>query len=149
MPAAVTFYAGSGTPIVINSGEIKTIAGTSNDPSSIGDGMFATSAKLLGTTDLAVNPTTGDIYLAEPFILLISTHKKFARSMAAPELLPQLQFCFNAKNIQGLTIDNSGRLVLCSYTSDQIVRESGAGTGSFAVLPVTAGSQLRDHAGSR
>jgi hypothetical protein len=135
--ASVTFYAGSGSPIVINSGEIKTIAGTSTDPSSIGDGMFATSAKLLGTTDIAVNPTTGDIYLAEPY------HNKVRKINGSTGIITSITILASTQKYTGLTIDNSGRLLLCSYTSDQIVRESGAGTGSFAVLPVSGGVTIK------
>ncbi len=136
--AAVTFYAGSGTPIVINSGEIKTIAGTSTDPSGIGDGSFATSAKLIGTTDIAVNPTTGDIYLAEPFISTDTQHQKTIRKInGSTGIITSMTILSTTQRYTGLTIDNSGRLVLCSYTSNQIVRESGAGTGTFAVLPVS------------
>ena len=136
--AAVTFYAGSASPIVINSGEIKTIAGTGTDPSSIGDGMFATSAKLLGTTDIAVNPTTGDIYLAEPYISTDTQHQKTIRKInGSTGVISSISILATTQKYTGITIDNSGRLVLCSYTSDQIVRESGAGTGTFAVLPVS------------
>ncbi len=136
--AAVIFYAGSASPITINPNEIKTIAGTSTDPSSIGDGGFATSAKLLGTTDIAVNPTTGDIYLAEPFISTDTQHQKTIRKInGSTGVISSISILGTTQKYTGLTIDNSGRLVLCSYTSDQIVRESGAGTGTFAALPVS------------
>jgi hypothetical protein len=136
--AAVTFYAGSATPISVNPGEIKTIAGTGTDPSSIGDNSSATFAKLLGTTDFAVHPTTGDIYLSEPFISTDTQHQKTIRKInGSTGIITSPNILTATNKYTGLTFDNSKRLVLCSYTSDQIVRESGDSTGSFAVLSVS------------
>src|SRR5262249_10345545 len=63
--ANVTFYSSSAFPIVVPPGFIAAIAGGSANSGSIGDGGFATDARLLGPSDVAVSPITGDLYIAD------------------------------------------------------------------------------------
>jgi hypothetical protein len=125
--AAVTFY-GS---ITVQPGEIKTIAGGSTDPSSIGDGEIATSAKLLGTTDVEVDPTTKDIYLSEAYV----NNRRVRKILRSTGVISSLSLAANV-NYTGLAFDNSGRLLIAASgtMSGQILRETGVGTGTFAVV---------------
>ncbi len=125
--AAVTFY-GS---ITVLPGEIKTIAGGSTDPSSIGDGEVATSAKLLGTTDVEVDPTTKDIYLSEAYV----NNRRVRKILRSTGIISSLSLAANA-DYTGLAFDNSGRLLIAAMgtISSQILRETGVGTGNFAVV---------------
>ncbi|MDX2043115.1 MAG: IPT/TIG domain-containing protein [Acidobacteriota bacterium] len=61
----VTFYSGGGTgiPITVPAGNIATIAG--GGIGTISDGASPTGARFLGPTDIAIHPTTGDIYIAD------------------------------------------------------------------------------------
>lgn len=58
-----------GAKITVAPGFITTIAGTPIPPISdvnANDGASPLNARFIGPTDLAVNPTNGDIYIAEP-----------------------------------------------------------------------------------
>lgn len=61
----VTFYSGGGTgiPITVPAGNIATIAG--GGISDVTDGASPTAARFLGPTDIAIHPTSGDIYVAD------------------------------------------------------------------------------------
>lgn len=61
----VTFYSGGGTgiPITVPAGNIATIAG--GGIGDVTDGANPTGARFLGPTDIAIHPTTGDIYVAD------------------------------------------------------------------------------------
>lgn len=61
----VTFYSGGGTgiPITVPAGNIATIAG--GGIGDVSDGASPTGARFLGPTDIAIHPTTGDIYIAD------------------------------------------------------------------------------------
>ena len=61
---AVVFYSGAAA-ITVPPGNIATIVGGSTDPSNVGDGANPLGARLVGPTDVAVHPTTGDIYIAD------------------------------------------------------------------------------------
>ncbi len=61
----VTFYSsgGTGIPITVPPGNIATIAG--GGIGDVTDGANPTSARFLGPTDIAIHPTSGDIYVAD------------------------------------------------------------------------------------
>ena len=61
----VTFYSagGTGIPITVPPGNIATIAG--GGVSDVTDGANPTGARFLGPTDLAIHPTSGDLYIAD------------------------------------------------------------------------------------
>ncbi len=60
----VVLYSGAAA-ITVPPGNIATVVGGSTDPSNVGDGANPLGARLLGVTDVAVHPTTGDIYIAD------------------------------------------------------------------------------------
>ena len=122
--AAVSFYGGA---ITVNPGEIKTIAGGSADPGSIGDGNIATNAKLLGTSDVEVDPITKDIYLAESYNGRV---RKILRSTGTISSLSSL----SNNQYSGLAFDNQRRLLISVYNTNQVLRETAAGSGSFAAI---------------
>jgi sugar lactone lactonase YvrE len=118
----VSFYGGA---ITVAPGEIKTIAGGSTDPGNIGDGLIATSAKLVGTTDVEVDPVTKDIYLSESFNKRV---RKILRSTGIINSLTSL----GSNQYTGLAFDNERRLLVASYNTNQVLRETAAGSGNFA-----------------
>ncbi len=132
--SAVTFY-GS---LTVNPGEIKTIAGGSTDPSDIGDGLIATSAKLLGTTDVEVDPTTKDIYLSEAFAGSSgnTANRRVRKILRATGIISSLALPTN-QDYTGLAFDNTGRLLITAVgaSSSQILRETAVGGGAFASVP--------------
>ena len=122
--SSVSFYGGA---ITVAPGEIKTIAGGSTDPGSIGDGNIATNAKLLGTTDVEVDPTTKDIYLSESYNGRV---RKILRSTGIISSLGGL----STNQYTGLAFDSSRRLLISVYNTNQVLRETAAGSGSFATV---------------
>jgi hypothetical protein len=135
--SAVTFYAGSASPITVNPGEIKTIAGGSTDPSDIGDGLIATSAKLLGTTDVEVDPTTKDIYLSEAFAGSGSSaaNRRVRKILRTTGIISSLTLATNV-DYTGLAFDHTGRLLITAVgtLSSQILRETAVGGGAFSPI---------------
>ncbi len=124
--SAVTFYGA----ITVNPGEIKTIAGGSTDPSGIGDGGIATSAKLVGTTDVEVNPTSKDIYLSESYV----NNRRVRKILRSTGIISSLTLSATS-DYTGLAFDNSGRLLIAvSGPSSQVLRETAAGSGAFAAV---------------
>ncbi len=125
--SAVTFY-GS---ITVNPGEIKTIAGGSTDPSGIGDGGAATSAKLLGTTDVEVDPTTKDIYLSESYV----NNRRVRKIIRSTGIISSLSLAATS-DYTGLAFDNAGRLLIAvsSTGSSQVLRETAVGSGNFVAV---------------
>lgn len=63
--SAVTFYptGGTGIPTTVPPGNIATIAG--GGIGDVTDGANPFSARFLGPTDVAIHPTTGDLYIAD------------------------------------------------------------------------------------
>jgi len=131
--AAVTFY-GS---LTVNAGEIKTIAGGSTDPSGVGDGSIATSAKLLGTTDVEVDPTSKDIYLSEAFSGsgANAANRRVRKILRSTGIISSLSLATNV-DYTGLAFDNAGRLLISAVgsMSGQVLRETAAGSGNFATV---------------
>lgn len=62
---AVEFYSGGAAKISVPAGNIATIVGGSTDPSNVGDGANPLGARLIGVTDVAIHPTSGDIYVTD------------------------------------------------------------------------------------
>lgn len=125
--ASVTFYGA----ITVAPGEIKTIAGGSTDPGSLGDGNIATNAKLLGTTDVEVDPSTKDIYLSESYNGRV---RKILRSTGIISTMAGLS---TPNQYTGLAFDSSRRLLVSVYNTNQVLRETAAGSGSFAAVSST------------
>ncbi len=123
----VTFYASSASPITVPVGEIRTIAGGSTDPSGFGDGGFATAAKLFGTTDVAIHPTTGDIYLSE------SANKKIRKIVRSSGVIDNVSGITD-NVFTGLAFDSSGRLLVSVYNTDQVLRGTTTNNTSFSAI---------------
>ncbi|MFN7931390.1 MAG: hypothetical protein U0Y68_26355 [Blastocatellia bacterium] len=138
--STVTFF-GS---LAVAPGEIKTIAGGSTDPGSIGDGNIATSAKLLGATDVEVNPNTNDIYISESYGRRV---RKVLRSTGTISTLSGGTSGLGLNQYTGLAFDGSGRLLVASYSTNQVLRETAAGSSTFsAVTSTVAINRPRDMA---
>lgn len=121
---AVTFYGNSSSPIVVAPGNIATIAGGGTNGASNGDGGFALSARFIGPTDVAVNPTTGDIYIssvADQSVRKINGKTGVVTSLAIP-----------AAKYTGLALDKEGRLYIVNENDGLVLRETGASSGIFA-----------------
>jgi hypothetical protein len=127
--ATVTFY-GS---LSVAPGEIKTIAGGSTDPGSIGDGGIATSARLLGTTDVEVDPTTKDIYLSGSYSS--SSNGRVRKILRSTGIISSLALGNN--QYTGLAFDNEGRLLITVYNTNQVMRETAVGSGTFSNVSST------------
>ena len=136
--SAVTFYASSASPITVNPGEIKTIAGGSTDPSDVGDGLIATSAKLLGTTDVEVDPTTKDIYLSEAFAGSSgnTANRRVRKILRTTGIISSLASLASNVDYTGLAFDHTGRLLITAVgtLSSQVLRETSVGSGAFSPI---------------
>lgn len=116
---------GGGMPIVIPPGFIKTIAGGSEDGSSIGNGNFATNAKFLAPADVVV-AANGDLFIAD-------VGNKAVRKIAgATGIVSSLSL--PAAQYTGLGFDSNGRLYIVNKDNGQILRENSAGSGAFSTL---------------
>lgn len=134
--AVVVFYSGSSSPISVMPGFIATIAGGNPGVSGIGNGEFALRAKLLAPSDVVVNPTTGDIYLADvgnEAVRRINGSTGVVSSLSLP-----------ASQYTGLGLDANGRLYIADFEGDQVLRETAAGAGTFASMIATPISRPRD-----
>lgn len=123
---SVTFYPNSATPIVVPPGNVATIAGGSANSSHNGDGQPATLARFLGPTDVAVHPTTKDIYVATPgdkAVRKINGAVGSVSSLALPQSL-----------YVGLAFDKEGRLHVTDVSNGVVLRETSSGSGVFARL---------------
>ncbi len=118
-----------GAPITVPPGFIRTIAGGSEDPSSIGNGNFALNAKFLAPADVAV-ASNGDIYIAD-------VGNKAVRKIAGLTGLVS-SLSLPAADYTGLAFDGSGRLYIVNSDNGQILRENAAGSGAFSILATVA-----------
>jgi uncharacterized protein (TIGR03437 family) len=124
--ANVTFYPSSSTPIVVPPGNIATIIGGGTNSSSIGDGGLATGARLLGPSDIAVSPASGDLYTADvgnKAVRKVDRNTGVITSLALP-----------AAQYTGLGFDASGRLHVVNNDAHTLLRETSAGSGAFSPL---------------
>lgn len=134
--AAVTFYAGSPSAITVLPGRIGTIAGGGQAQSGNGDGSFATDAKFLAPSDVAVHPVQKHIYVADVAnraVRKINGSTGIVTSLNLPESF-----------YTGLGIDANGRLYIADYTNGQILREISAGSESFEKMNATPIANPRD-----
>ena len=119
------------SPILAPPGNIVTIAGGGQSLSNIGDGNFALSnAKLLDPTDVAANPVTGDIYIADAgnkAVRKIDKNTGLITSVAT------------GAQYTGLGFDASGRLYIACVDTNHILREQSAGSGVFAPMDADPG----------
>lgn len=120
---------GSGAPIVIQPGFIRTIAGGSEDGGSIGNGNFATNAKFLAPADVVV-AGNGDIYIAD-------VGNKAVRKIAGLTGIVS-SLSLPAAEYTGLGLDSNGRLYVVNNDNGQILRENAANSGAFSTLATVA-----------
>jgi uncharacterized protein (TIGR03437 family) len=120
----VTIYPNAGTPISVPPGFIRTIAGGS-DNVALGNGLFALEAKFLAPADVAV-ASNGDIYVADV------GNKAVRKIQGTNGVVSSLNLA--AAQYTGLALDTSGRLYIVNHDNGQILRETAAGSGSFAVM---------------
>jgi hypothetical protein len=129
-----------GSPLVVPSGYIVAIAGRVTIPDA-GDssGSIATAQRLVGPTDVAVHPTTGNIYVSVGSFFLntngsltsmVGAVYKINRSTGeiAPLSLP------SNKRYTGLAFDSAGRLHVAAFDDNAVLRETGSNTGVFNTL---------------
>ncbi|MCI0338039.1 MAG: PKD domain-containing protein [Acidobacteria bacterium] len=134
--ASVTFYPGSSSPIIVPPGNIATIAGGGTQSGSMGDGEFARNAKFVAPSDVAVNPVTGDIFIADVgnrAVRKINGNNGIVSSLNLP-----------AAQYTGLGLDSSNRLYVADYDNNRVMRETSAGSGSFTQLNTTPLNKPRD-----
>ncbi|MGH9800537.1 MAG: IPT/TIG domain-containing protein, partial [Blastocatellia bacterium] len=142
--STVTFYSGSATPINVPPGFVRTIAGGSTDANSIGNGNFALNARFTAPTDVAINPVTGDIFIADV------GNKAVRKILASTGAVSSL--ALSASSYTGLGIDAAGRLYLADFGTTatnqspggRVLRETSAGSGTFAQMNTTAVLAPRD-----
>jgi uncharacterized protein (TIGR03437 family) len=124
--ADVTFYPSSSTPIVVPPGYITTIAGGGTNDTSIGNGGFATGARLVGPSDVAISPTSGDLFIADvgnKAVRKVDRNTGVVTSLTLP-----------AAQYTGLGFDSSGRLYVINADANTLLRETAQGGGAFNTL---------------
>jgi uncharacterized protein (TIGR03437 family) len=122
----VTFYPSSSSPIVVPPGYIMTIVGGGVSETSIGNGGFATSAKLVGPSDIAISPTSGDLFIADvgnKAVRKVDRNTGVITSLNLP-----------AAQYTGLGFDSSGRLHIVNTDANTLLRETAPGSGAFNTL---------------
>jgi len=120
----VTFYPNSVAPIVVPPGNVATIAGGSANGSHNGDGQFATSARFLGPTDVAVHPTNKNLYVASAGDKAVRKIDGLTGAVSSL-LLPQSLYT-------GVAFDKEGRLHVTDLSNGFVLRETASGSGVFA-----------------
>ncbi len=131
----VVFYAGGPAGIVVNPGVVTTVAGGNPDAARFAqDGPNALEARLVGAVDVAVNPTSGDIYLCEAGNKRVRRVTRTTGAIASvpSAILPGAtdpgitNAAVNAYT--GLTFDNQGRLLVVDAGLNAILREKAPGS---------------------
>lgn len=121
--SAVTFYPGSGSPVIVAPGNIAKIIGGGEGVK--GDGGAALSAVLVGASDVVVT-SNGTIYVTD--VGQKSVRKVLPTTGIISSLsIPSAQYT-------GLGLDSTGRLYIANYDGNLVLRETAAGSGSFATL---------------
>lgn len=119
----VTFYAGSGSPIIVEPGNIGKIIG--GGEGAKGDGGPALSAVMVGASDVVVT-SNGTIYVTD--VGQKSVRKILPSTGIISSLsLPSAQYT-------GMGLDSAGRLYIANYDGNLVLRETAAGSGSFTTL---------------
>src|SRR5262249_43368965 len=121
----VTIYPGSPNAIVVKPGEIRKIAGGSEN-SSPGDGNFATNAKFIGAADIAVAPK-GTVYVAD-------AGQSAVRKIDGQTGIVSTVSGLGSKQFTGVGLDSQGRLYAANFQDGTVHRESSAGSGSFTTI---------------
>lgn len=141
--ATVTLFPGSATPIGVPPGFVRTIAGGSTTPGSIGNGNFALNARFIAPSDIVIHPTTGDIYLADAFNRAV---RKINGSTGIVSGLNLADSTFT-----GLGMDANGRLYIADWgptslfsSGGRILRETTSGSGIFTQMNTTSVTRPRD-----
>jgi len=153
----VTFYPNGATKVIVAPGNIAKIVGGSTDPSNVGDGANPLGAKLVGATDVAVHPTTGDIYIAD------AGNKRIRRVDRSTGAVSTIWTGGTNDSVVGLSFDSAGRLLAANagfktgsgatanFGNSSILREKASGqcatnaTGCFdTILAGGAGSLLKN-----
>lgn len=138
----VSFYSGAAA-ITVPPGNIATIVGGSTDPANIGDGANPLGARLLGVTDVAVHPTTGDIYIADAGQQTGSTAaariRRVNRQTGAVSTI--LTGGVNDAFV-GLSFDSAGRLLVANAGR----KTSNTNLGNSAILREKASGQCATNA---
>jgi uncharacterized protein (TIGR03437 family) len=121
----VTMFSGSSSPITVQPGYIAKVAGGSENSGSPGDGQFATNAKFIGASDIAVAPN-GTMYITDvgqKAVRKIDGNTGIVSSLTLPS---------GAKQYTGVGFDSNGRLHIANFDDGAVLRESAAGSGSFS-----------------
>ncbi len=123
--ANVTFYPNANSPIVIAPGNIGTIAGGGTSSPSIAPEGFALNMVMAAATDIVV-AADGTMYIADV------GNKKVRKIAPMTGTSSSLTLPTGAKQYVGLSFDTAGRLYVTNFDDSQLLRESAAGSGSFA-----------------
>ncbi|MGH9934766.1 MAG: IPT/TIG domain-containing protein, partial [Blastocatellia bacterium] len=135
--AAVTIFPGAGAnAITVPPGNVRTIAGGGADDLSSG---FATTVTFKGASDVVV-AGNGAIYVTD-------VGKKAVRKIDGSTGTVSELALTAGKEYTGLGLDSSGRLLIANFTDGVVLRESSAGSGSFANFATGLGKP-RDVAGA-
>ena len=138
----VTFYSngGTGIPITVPPGNIATIAG--GGIGDVSDGASPTGARFLGPTDIAIHPTTGDIYVADA-----GEQTGTSSSSPAASRLRRINRSTGAVStiltggvndtFTGLSFDSAGRLLVANAGR----KTSNANLGNSSILREKASGQ--------
>jgi sugar lactone lactonase YvrE len=122
----VSFFTGT-AKIDVEPGVIRTIIGGGISPSDVGNGAAPLSAKFLAPEDIAIHPTTGDIYIADAGNKMV---RKVVRSTGVVSSLTLP--AGTGDEYTGIGFDSQGRLLVANAGANAILREKTAGSGSGA-----------------
>jgi len=135
--APVTIFPGAGgDAITVPPGNIQTIAGGGISDFSSG---FATAVTFKGSSDVVVTGN-GTIYVTD-------VNKKAVRKIDGATGTVSALALPAGNDYTGLGLDSSGRLLVANFTGGAVLRESGAGSGSFSSFATGLGKP-RDVAGA-
>lgn len=145
----VVFYStgGTGIPITVPPGNIATIAGGSLSSSTVGDGANPTGARFLGPTDVAIHPTTGDLYIADAGeqngSAAASLVRRINRSTGAVStiLTGGVNDAFT-----GVSFDSAGRLLVANAGRKTGTTVANTNFGNSAILREKASGQCATNA---
>jgi sugar lactone lactonase YvrE len=122
----VSFFSGQ-IKIDVDPGMIKTIIGGGVTSGSVGDGQAPLSAKFLAPEDIAVHPTTGDIYVAD------AGNKRVRKIVRSTGVVSSLSLPTGTNDqYTGIGFDSAGRLLVVNSGAGSILREKTAGSGANA-----------------